>query len=164
MPRIRSKQLNERVATSGVHLGGGLNRRKLEPGEVVDIPEDFEISPNDGKSLFEVIYAGGAVEITTDPVTRPLDYRNVREARLTSPTYVPRGKDDIRDIADIRERVEKELSASRRTTKPAPDVSHETDSGPADAADALPSRAGRTRRAKRRAGARKAAHGKEATT
>jgi hypothetical protein len=86
MPRIKVRQLHDTTATAGVHFGHGAPaRRKLEPGEVLDLPEG---------ELFEVIWKTGCVELTRDPITRPLEYANGREARLCSPSFTPRGPDE----------------------------------------------------------------------
>ena len=86
MPNVRIRQLEERVATQGLHFGhGNPKRRKLEPGEVIDIPEG---------PLFEQLWRTGKIELTRDPVTRPLDYLNEREARLCAPSFTPRGPDE----------------------------------------------------------------------
>ena len=58
--RLRIRQLDEKVATQGLHFGLGPNARKLEPGEVVDIPEG---------ELFEDMWETGKLELTRDPVT-----------------------------------------------------------------------------------------------
>jgi len=99
MPRVKIKQLDERVATQGVHLGGGAHRRKLEPGEVIDIPEGiFE----HGQSLFDTIWATGKLELTMDEVTRPLDYLNYREARLCGPRFKPRDANETMEMHKVR--------------------------------------------------------------
>ena len=83
--RVRIRQLEERVATQGLHFGLGPLARKLEPGEVVEIPEG---------DLFDQLWDTGKLELTRDPVTRPLEYENEREAKLCSPTFTPRGPDE----------------------------------------------------------------------
>ena len=81
MPRVKIRQLEERIATKGLHFGRDPCMRKLQPGEVVDIPEgDF----------LEMLWSTGKLELTRDPVTRPLRYESEREARLCSPTFKPR--------------------------------------------------------------------------
>ena len=86
MPNIKIKQLDEKIATSGMHFGMGDATRKLEPGEVVDLPEG---------ELFDLIWATGKVDLTADPVTRPLTYKDYVEATLCSPSYRVRGDDDL---------------------------------------------------------------------
>ncbi len=86
MPRIRIKQLDERVATSGLHFGRGPQARKLEPGEVVDIPEG---------EFFDMLWATGKLDLTMDPVTRPLEYADYSEAMLCSPSFKAHGEDDL---------------------------------------------------------------------
>ena len=113
MANIKIKQLDERVATAGVHLGGGPTRRKLQPGEVVDIPEDLQES---GVALLEALLNTKKVEITLDPITRPLDYESEQEAKLTAPNYRSRGQLDDANMERARiavaERIAKELAGT----------------------------------------------------
>ena len=87
MPCIKIKQLDERVATMGVHMGGGLERRKLEPGEVVDIPESELLT--DGRDLLTMLLDTDKVDISRANPTRPLDYDSATEAKLCSPGFKP---------------------------------------------------------------------------
>jgi hypothetical protein len=102
MARIRIKQLNERVATMGLHMGGGPTRRKLQPGEVVEIPEDLEV---DGSPLFDQLWETGTIDLTRDRPTRPLDYDSPAEAKLCSPSFKPQDPSEERESAKARERV-----------------------------------------------------------
>jgi len=108
MPRIQVKSLDERFATAGIHMGGGPERRKLEPFEVVDVAEDL-VLPN-GINLLDLLWATGKVELTMDPPTRPLDYATQREAVLCSPNFKPRGPNEERErdaaLAAVAERLE----------------------------------------------------------
>ena len=149
MARLKIKQLDERVATSGVHLGGGPERRKLHPGEVIDIPEDFEDGQHAGKSLFEAVWETGKVELTHDPVTRPIDFRDEREGKLTAPTFRSRGPDDDRAIAEAKSAVAERLAATERPSETAP-------------ADPPPEPEAKNRRAQKRIAARKRSDGQEA--
>ncbi len=157
MPRIRIKQLDERVATSGLHFGGGRERRKLAPGEIVDIPEG---------ELLDAVWATGKVEYTLDPATRPLDFLNSREAALTSPTFKSRGADDDREIAQAHAAVAARIAEvsdaqSKPTESPAADTQR-ADAAPMPADEsATPPR--RNRRAARRAAVQEATSGQEAT-
>jgi hypothetical protein len=108
MPRIKIKQMEERVSTQGLHMGGDNKRRKLEPGEVIDISEDFLLP--DGRALLDVLWSTNKCEMTLDPVTRPLDYKNYREAKLCSPTFKPRGTSEIAEMHIAREAVAERLS------------------------------------------------------
>ena len=108
MSRIKIKQLDERVATSGLHMGGGPERRKLEPGEVIDIPDDLRIP--DGRSLLDVLWKTGKVDLTRDPVTRPLDYANYREGLLCSPNFKPRDNSEENEMLQVRAKVEAGLN------------------------------------------------------
>lgn len=130
MPRIKVKQMEERVSTQGLHMGGNTQRRrKLEPGEVVEITEDFLLP--DGRPLLDVLWKTGKCEMTLDPVTRPLDYENYREARLCSPSFIPRGTSDEIEMQEAREAVAERLS---ETESEAP----ETDSPADDTPDSVP--------------------------
>lgn len=105
MPRIKVKQLETRTATAGIHLGKAKPpkfRRKLEPGEVLELPE--------GDELLEGLWDTGLVEITLDPPTRPLDFKDYNEARYTSPKFRSRGPDED-EIADkVRDKVAADLA------------------------------------------------------
>lgn len=82
---IRIKQFDDKIATSGVFMGGDKCRRKLEPGEIVQIPTALEDS--DGNNIVDAVMATERVEITRDKPTRPLDYADEHEARYCSPNY-----------------------------------------------------------------------------
>lgn len=154
MPKIKIKQLDERISTSGVHFGKGPERRKLCPGEVVDIPEDFEAGQYNGKSLFQAIYDTGKVEITTADVTRPLDYASAVEARLSSPNFKPANPAEAREAEKVRADVSARLMTSSKAQADEPDspaVDTPKASTPAPAARR------RGRRAKTRASNGKAA-------
>lgn len=99
MPNVKIKQLEDRISTQGVHLGGTNIRRKLEPGEVVCLEGD----------LFELIYRTDKVEITNDPVTRPLDYESYDEARFCSPNFKPRDNAEKEEAIIAREAVQQRL-------------------------------------------------------
>ena len=106
MARIKIKQLDTRIATSGLHMGKARPpkfRRKLQPGEVLELHDE-----ND-KELLELLWRTGLVEITLDPATRPLDYATYTEARLCSPTFRSRGPDEDADAEKAREKVYAEL-------------------------------------------------------
>ena len=112
MPHIRIKQLDEKIATSGMHFGMGDATRKLEPGEVVDLPEG---------ALFDLIWATGKVDLTLDPVTRPLTYADYVEATFCSPSYRSRGDDDLEQCEKARAAVAARLAETlpdKPTEKP----------------------------------------------
>lgn len=146
MPRIKIKQLDDRVATSGLHLGGGLERRKLQPGEIVEIPEG---------ELFDTLWETGKVELTMDEVTRPLDYANYREAVLNSPTFRSRGPDEDREVAEARAAVEARMEQTS-------EVQSETES-PADDTPPQVQEPPKNRRAARRAAVQAARNEQEVT-
>ncbi len=143
MPRIKIKQLEERVATVGLFFGGSRVRRKLCPGEVVEIPE--------GKFLTDLM-ATGKLELTMDPVSRPLDYATEREAQITSPTFKARGPAEQIEIDAAKDAV------AARLVEQVSDAQPEAES-PAE--DLKPTRTPpQNRRAARRA---RIADGQEAT-
>lgn len=107
MARIKIKQLNERVATMGLHMGGDARRRKLQPGEVVEIPDDMV---EDGEVLIDVLFATNTIDLTRDAPTRPLDYASIAEAKLCSPTFKPNDPSEERESAKARERVAARLA------------------------------------------------------
>ena len=116
MPRIQIKTLDERVATAGLHMGGDFRRRKLQPFEVVDIPED-EALP-DGTNLLDGLWNTGKIELTMDQPTRPLDYETPREAKLCSPTFKPRGPDEEVEQQRALEAVAIRLEQQAETAEP----------------------------------------------
>lgn len=153
MPRLKIKQLGERVATVGLHLGGGPERRKLEPGEVVDIPEDLYLP--DGRSLSELVWATGLVELTLDPVTRPLDYESYKEARFCAPNFKPRDAAEQREMEEFHKEVAYRLSATN--VDPVPEPVEKARKAPKATTIATNPRA-------RRRAVRTASHGKKATS
>jgi len=100
MPKIRIKQMDDRIATQGVHMGGDRRCRKLEPGEIVEIPEG---------ELFEGLWDTGRIEMTMDDVTRPLVFETEDEARYCSPSFKAHDPSEERDSAIAREAVAKRL-------------------------------------------------------
>jgi len=165
MPRVKIKQLDERVATNGLHMGGDASRRKLEPGEVVDISEDFLLP--DGRALLEVLWQTGKLEMTLDKTTRPLDYTSYREAKLCSPTFKPRDVSETDDMKRAREAVtlrilESESDAPQYADSPVDDV---PDSKPTPVAvAATPPSTAKNRRAERRAALKAAERGAAIST
>lgn len=87
----------------------GKFRRKLEPGEVVEVPEDM--LNDEGENLMDMLWDTGTIDIVPDSVavTRPLDYENRREALLCSPTFKSRGADDDRLRDKVLAKVDKQL-------------------------------------------------------
>ncbi len=163
MPRLKIKQLETRIATAGLFMGGDNKvRRKLQPGEIIDVPEDFETGMYDGKGLFDAMWATGKVEMTPDAATRPIDFLDDREARHTSPTFKPRGADEERQVEQARAAVAARMDELSTAHSPADDSQPKpvTDSSPAITEDPPPVT---NRRAQRRAAARGAASGSEVT-
>lgn len=147
--RLRVRQLDERVATQGVHFGLGASVRKLEPGEVVEIPEG---------ALFEMLWATGKLELTRDPVTRPLEFTNEREAKLCSPTFTPRGPDEeveqqraLDKVSARMAETETEVASEAETANdsPATEMPHVAEREPPE----VPEPPAHNRRAARRAAA-----------
>ena len=162
MPRVKIKQLDDRVASAGVHLGGGPERRKLEPGEVIDLSEDFLL--DDGQPLLDLIWQTGKLEMTLDPVTRPLDYSDYREAKLCSPTFKPRDPSEAAEMDKARANVAARLAepvseAPEPTDSPAED---QLDTEPVLVDDTKPT--ARNRRAERRAALQAAKRGAALST
>lgn len=150
MPRIKIKQLEERIATSGVHFGGPPERRKMHPGEIVDLPEG---------ELLDAILATGRVELTMAPATRPLDYASEREAKITAPTFKPRDDAEAAEMENAREAVASRMAESSKAPPVAESPAEERQPAPAS------SKKSGNRRAARRAAVQKAAHSEqEATT
>ena len=131
MPNIKIKRLEEKTATAGLHMGvatkPGEYRRKLEPDEIVYIPDGEKLP--DGRLLINVLWDTGTIDMVPDTVavTRPLDYADRNEAKFCSPTFRPDGADAERDMNETRERVEARLLGDfepepepERTTAPAP--------------------------------------------
>lgn len=163
MPRVKIKQLDTRISTSGIHMGGGPERRKLHPGEIVDIPEDFEAGQHGGKSLFEALWATGKLELALEPATRPLDFADEREAQVTSPTFKTRGPHEELEVEQAWDAIESRMaskSAQPVADSPADEVPDTTvDSAP----DVDPPDGAKNRRAQRRAALRAAKHEQEVT-
>lgn len=110
MPNVKIKQLDTRVSCSGIHMGGGRERRKLYPNEIIALPEDFEAGEHGGESLFAALWKTGKLEITPEAATRPIDFANEREAMLTSPYYRSRGPSEDAEISKAFENVEARLN------------------------------------------------------
>ncbi len=108
MPRVKIKQLEDRIATAGLHFGGPKVRRKLHPGEVVEIPEG---------DLFDQLWATGKLELTMDPVNRPLDYASDREAQITAPTYKTRGPHEDAEVDAAHAAVAERLLSDAQPVK-----------------------------------------------
>jgi len=144
MPIVKIKQLDDRVSTMGLHMGGGHERRKLEPGEVVEIPDDLV---EKGVGIMEVLWGTGHLEITRESVTRPLDYAGPREAALCSPTFKSTGPSDDADRDTALAAVGKRLDAAQAEKTPSMSTVIETEKGVREA----PTASASNRRAERRA-------------
>lgn len=121
MPRLRIKQLDDRIATAGLFMGGDRRRRKLQPGEIIDVPEDFEPGMYNDMGLFDAMWETGKVEMTPDAATRPIDFLDVREAKLTSPTFKPRGSDEVLQVDKARAAVAARMDELSDARSPAAD-------------------------------------------
>jgi hypothetical protein len=102
-------------------MGGGPERRKLQPGEIIDIPEEFEAGMYDGMGLFDAMWSTGKVEMTPDAATRPIDYLDPREAKLNSPTFKPRGPDEELQVDKARAAVAARMDEQSDAHSPAAD-------------------------------------------
>ena len=157
MPRIKIKQLEERVATQGLHMGGTDARRKLQPGEVVEISDDEKLP--DGTNLLDLLWSTGKIEMVLDEPTRPLDYLNYREAQLCAPTFKPRDPSEENEMHIALDAVAARMAESKSSDTPEPPESPVADT-PAKTQD----RATRRRAAGRRATARATRRGETAIT
>jgi hypothetical protein len=155
MPRLRIKQLETRIATAGLFMGGGPERRKLQPGEIIDVPEEFEAGMYTGMGLFDAMWATGKVEMTPDAATRPIDFDNAREAKLTSPTFKPRGPDEVSQVDKARAAVAARMDEQSDAHSPAADDQPEPVAASSPAVEKTPPVT--NRRAQRRAAMKGAA-------
>lgn len=147
MPNIKIKQMDDRIATQGVHFGGDRRRRKLEPGEVVTVDEG---------EFFNSLWNTGKIELTMEPATRPLDYQNEDEARYCSPSFKPRDPSDERDSELARTAVAErmaQLATEAEAEKPKPAAKAEA-APPAKKAAKKKAATSSNRRAERRAAAK----------
>lgn len=165
MAKVRIKQMDTRVATSGIHLvtNPDLKQlvRKLEPGEVVNIDDDM-LCDGDPKqrTLLQVLHDTGKIELVpnTVPVTRPFKYDTPKEAELCSPSFIPREPSEARDRDQAVENVKARLLAedipaapSNRAKTPEDEEIEQTDDSDKEAAALGASR--RRERKKRLSGA-----------
>lgn len=146
MPNIKIKQMDERIATQGVHFGLGDACRKLEPGEVVTVPKG---------ELFDGIWDTGRVELTPEDPTRPLMYENANEARYCSPSFNPRDPGEERDSQLARAAVAERLANESAVKDPEPEPEPVADIKPPKKKAAKPNR---------RQAARQRQHGTETAT
>lgn len=166
MPRLRIKQLGDKIATGGLFMGGGPERRKLQPGEVIDIPEDFESGQYGGKGLFDAMYASGLVEMTPDAATRPVDYLDAREAKFSSPTFKSRGADEDIEVEKARVAVTTRLAQTPEAQPSADSPANGEQSEPSDDSSpaAVETKPTTNRRAQRRAATQAAVSDSEVST
>lgn len=115
MSCIKIKQMDERVATMGLHMGGPATRRKLEPGEAVFVPDDLE---QEGENLFDALWDTGKVELVPGNPTRPFEYENVAEAKMCSPSFKPHDNSETAQMHKTREAVAKRVIAEFGEEKP----------------------------------------------
>ena len=166
MPRLMIKQLGDSIATAGLFMGGGPERRKLQPGEIVEIPEDFEPGMYEGEGLLNALWGTGKVEMTLDPATRPIDFENTREAQITSPTFKSRGPDEDIEIEKVQVAIKARM-AQPSDAQPSAD-SPADDSQPDQSDDSIPAAVDTApppnRRAARRAASQALERGAEVPT
>lgn len=126
MPCIKIRQLGDKVACSGLHMSKKPEVRKLEIGEVVDIPASVPAPGSAGPgrpgkkwvSLTDFLLATGKVDLTTEAPTRPFAYKDYREAKLCSPSFKPRddAEKEERDVAlsEVRRRLQNPVKSSSK--------------------------------------------------
>lgn len=149
MSLIKIKQLNERVATAGLHMGKAkepMFRRKLEPGEIVEIPDDMVM--DNGENLLQGLYETGMIDMVPETYspTRPLDYDDARTAKICSPTYRPQGLNEIAEADSVRAKVLAQLEEQSTSSPEANSPDKDTPAKP-------------SRRQQRRARVEKLEHG-----
>ena len=133
MSLIKIKQLNERVSTAGLFMGTpaeeGVFRRKLEPGEIVHIPDDMM---EGDEKLMEMLYETGHVDLVPPSIlpTRLLDSPNRRFGQLCSPTFKPRDPTDQRDMEKARLKEQTQI-VEQFSSPPEADSPDEDDAPPA---------------------------------
>lgn len=96
---VRIRQMGKKAATAGYHFDSTNDAaRKLEPGEVVHVPEDSKY-----RAIFEKMLdrMDSPLEITRMPATRPLVFDKAREARLSSPSRKLIHKTDIQEREEV---------------------------------------------------------------
>lgn len=119
MPNVKIKQMGKAVSTSGIHMGGGRKRRKLEPGEVIYLDENDE--------LFGILWGTGKLELTMEAPNRPLDFASEQQAAYCSPTFKPQSKDEAELMLDAHEEVMEILAAAAGPIKHRVPEAGETD-------------------------------------
>lgn len=114
---LKIKQMGERFATAGVHLGGPVRQRKLMPGEVLELPKSLTATVRNGKKapLYQVLLDTGKVEITLEAPNRPLKFANAKEALLTAGTYKPRDDNDANQVELAKQDVAERMAAQNQT-------------------------------------------------
>jgi hypothetical protein len=165
MSLIKIRQLEERVATNGLFMGGDHRRRKLEPGEIVEIPDEMHLP--DGANLLQGLWDTGLIDIVPDTVavTRPLDYATRREAHICSPNYKPKGRNDISEMNQIRAVVEARLfESSDSQPEPVESPEKDTPKSKPELPRAAASMSAAQKRSRRGARPKAAEHGAQATT
>lgn len=148
MTCLKIKQLDHRIGCAGIHLGGDVRRRKLEPGEIVEIPDD--LMANAQEKMFDVLYRTGRVEITMDAPNRPLDFLSEREATLTSSNFKSRGPHEDLEREQALAAVSARMAESNSVSVQADSPAEITQSPTPEPEQAKPPTA-RNRRAQRRA-------------
>lgn len=108
---LKIRELAGRVASKGVTFSQDPKHRKLEPGEIMECPDDIDWSP-----------VRHLVEETSEPATRPFIFANESEAKYTSPSFVLRFESDQVDVdkhkAAVAERMAKEVARKKPGPKP----------------------------------------------
>ena len=116
---LKIRELAGRRATDGMAMSSDPLVRKLEPGEVVDVPENIKIDM-DGEEflLHEAMYATEKVEIAPGQPTRPFKFKNKNESRMTSPAFYPKNPAERKQMEKIRARIKEELEPALKVKPP----------------------------------------------
>ena len=118
MPCIRIKQMGDKVACGGLHMGSKPEIRKLEVGEVVDIDNILRAPNTKKKSLVDFLLETGKVELTTKAPTRPFAYLSYREGQLCSPSFKPRDDAEKEEqavaLSEVRRRLQNPVKPSSK--------------------------------------------------
>ena len=154
MAKIKIRTIDTHSACAGLFMGGNARvRRKLEVGEVVDIPEDERVEG--GAQLLQVLNDTGKVELTLDEPTRPFEFDNSREAKLTSPSFRPKDDDERAEVAAVWQVVRARMAGQAKPDRPERSPAPAADDSPPPV-DPVAARARRRRRAQEQADGEKA--------
>lgn len=109
MVRVKIKRIGTRTGTAGLHFGGPKTRRALRPNEVVELSEDFP--------KLDEFLDSDKLEITRDPVTRPLDFETEIEATYSDPQFKTIEQSTRDEVLRVREEIARKLEESQKPVK-----------------------------------------------